>query len=165
MEPVELRKLRSERETQSCAELMSLTEPWLTLGRTYETSLKVFSDPEKEAIGAFVDGCFSGFLLLDLNGPFKGYIQSVCVIPEKRGSGLGSSLISFAEELIFRHSPNVFICYSDFNPRAGKLYRRLGYTLIGELKDYIIEGHSEFLMRKTIGPLGSFCPLPQPIPA
>lgn len=153
---VELRRLRSEIEIQSCAELMSLTEPWLTLGRTFEASLKIFRDPKKEVFGAFQDGSFSGFLLLDLNGPFKGYIQSVCVVPEKRGYGLGTRLISFAEELIFRHSPNVFICYSDFNRRAGELYGRLGYTLIGELTDYIIEGHSEFLMRKTIGPLSSF---------
>jgi len=42
---------------------------------------------------------------------------------------------------------------SSFNPRARALYERLGYEMIGELKDYLIEGASELLMRKTIGPI------------
>jgi len=33
------------------------------------------------------------------------------------------------------------------------LYERLGYEVVGELKDYIVPGHSEMLLRKTIGPL------------
>jgi ribosomal protein S18 acetylase RimI-like enzyme len=42
---------------------------------------------------------------------------------------------------------------SSFNPRARELYERLGYEFIGELKDYLVRGHSELLMRKTIGPI------------
>jgi hypothetical protein len=31
-----------------------------------------------------------------------------------------------------------------------------GYEVIGELKDYIVPGHSEILLRKTIAPLTEF---------
>ena len=55
-----------------------------------------------------------------------------------------------AEERIFRESPNVFLCR--------RLYERLGYTLVGELTDYIVAGHAELLYRKTIGPIGAFRP-------
>ena len=51
------------------------------------------------------------------------------------------------------YTPNVFICASSFNPAAQRLYERLGYTVVGELTDYIARGHSEILLRKTTGPL------------
>ena len=53
----------------------------------------------------------------------------------------------------FRESPNVFLCVSSFNKEAQRLYKRLGYRKVGELKDYVVKGHSEFLMRKSIGPI------------
>jgi ribosomal protein S18 acetylase RimI-like enzyme len=62
----------------------------------------------------------------------------------------------YAEKHIFSRTPNVFICVSSFNSAARKLYERLGYQTIGELKDYIVSGHSEILLRKTIGPLSEF---------
>jgi ribosomal protein S18 acetylase RimI-like enzyme len=66
---------------------------------------------------------------------------------------VGTDLIRFAEERIFPTYPNVFLCVSSFNPRARALYERLGYELIGELHDFLIAGHSEFLLRKTTGPI------------
>jgi ribosomal protein S18 acetylase RimI-like enzyme len=54
-----------------------------------------------------------------LTGAFVGYIQTVCVAPAERSHGLGTELIRFAEERIFRRFPNVFMCVSSFNTRAG----------------------------------------------
>ena len=70
-----------------------------------------------------------------------------------RGRGVGKALIEFAEKRIFRETPNVFICVSDFNVDAQAFYARLGYQRVGELKDFIIAGHAEILLRKTIGPI------------
>ena len=39
---------------------------------------------------------------------------------------------------------------------AQRLYERLGYDVVGEFKDYIISGHSEILLRKTIAPLSEY---------
>ena len=74
-------------------------------------------------------------------------------MPERRKQGIGSKLMAFAEERIFREAPNVFLCVSSFNKEAQRFYIRLGYEQIGELKDYVVKGHSELLMRKTTGPL------------
>lgn len=41
---------------------------------------------------------------------------------------------------------------------ATRLYERLGYKVVGELTDYIVRGHSEVLLRKTVGPLTGFSP-------
>jgi [ribosomal protein S18]-alanine N-acetyltransferase len=100
----------------------------------------------------------AAFLILNMTGAFVGYIQTVCVAPEWRGRGLGAILIRFAEERIFRETPNVFMSVSSFNTDAQRLYERLGYQRIGELTDYIVAGYSEILLRKTTGPLIGFRP-------
>lgn len=153
--------LSTKDEAEQCARLMASSEPWRTLGRDYETSLRTVTDPVKEVYALYVGaetGAIAGFLILNMTGAFVGYIQTVCVAPEWRGRGLGAILIRFAEERIFRETPNVFMCVSSFNTDAQRLYERLGYQRVGELADYIVAGHSELLLRKTIGPLTGFHP-------
>ena len=48
------------------------------------------------------------------------------------------------------------MCVSSFNGGARRLYERLGYEVVGELTDYIVQGHSEILLRKTVGPLTGY---------
>ncbi|HJR16822.1 MAG TPA: GNAT family N-acetyltransferase [Gemmatimonadales bacterium] len=91
-----------------------------------------------------------------MTGAFVGYIQTVCIDPGRRGKGLGSRLVQFAERRILRESPNIFMCVSSFNLSARRLYLRLGYRVVGELDDFIVQGHSELLLRKTVGPLTGF---------
>ena len=105
---------------------------------------------------AMVKERIAGFTILNLNGGFIGYVQTLCVAPEWRNRGIGSQLMAFAEQRIFKETPNVFICVSSFNPKALKFYRDSGYEVVGELKDYIIAGHSEILLRKSISPLSEF---------
>lgn len=50
----------------------------------------------------------------------------------------------------------MFLCVSDFNPRARALYERLGYELVGELPDFLVRGQAELLYRKTRGPWAEF---------
>jgi ribosomal-protein-alanine N-acetyltransferase len=148
-----IRPLSTLRKAQECAQLMSSSEPWITLRRGYEASLQILANEERERYVAYVGEQLAGFLILNLRGAFVGYIQVVCVAPGFRGRGLGSRLIAFAEERIFREYANVFMCVSSFNASARRLYERLGYVVVGELKDYIVAGYSEILLRKTRGPL------------
>ena len=148
----EIRPLASAEEAKRCAQMMCSTEPWITLGRTFEESLALLEDPERENYVAADGNQLLGFIILNMRGAFVGYIQTVCVDGDTRGRGVGTRLVEFAERRIFRETPNVFLCVSSFNPRARALYERLGYETVGELKNYLIEGESEFMMRKTIGP-------------
>ena len=145
--------LQNDDDARACAAMMCSSDPWITIGRGFEQCLAIVRDPSREVYVAREEGAVRGFIILNMRGAFTGYIQTVCVAADARGSGLGSRLIAFAEERIFRETPNVFLCVSSFNPRARALYERLGYEGIGELKDYIIAGASEILRRKTIGPL------------
>jgi [ribosomal protein S18]-alanine N-acetyltransferase len=132
---------------------MSESEPWLTLGRSYESALTLLRDPSREVYVAHDERGVAGFLILCTIGAFVGYIQTVAVQPDRRGQGLGTRLIEFAERRILAEFSNVFMCVSAFNTDARRLYERLGYVSVGELTDYIVEGQSEILLRKTVGPL------------
>jgi predicted GNAT family acetyltransferase len=153
---MEIKKLATAQEINTCAHIMAGSEPWITLGRDYEASVETLSAPMKEVYLGWMDDEIVGFIILNMQGAFIGYIQTVCVAPEWRGKGVGGGLIAYAEDRILRETPNVFICVSSFNPGALKLYKRLGYEAIGELKDYIVSGHSEILLRKTIAPISEF---------
>lgn len=153
-----IRELRGVSEAHECARLMSASEPWITLRRDYELCMKMLTDPKREVYVALLEEEIVGFMILQMRGPFIGFIQTVGVKPEWRNKGIGSKLVQFAEERIFKVSPNVFMCVSSFNPKAQRLYQRLGYETIGELKDFIVSGHSEILLRKTIGSLTEFEP-------
>ena len=148
-----IRPLETRAEAEACARTMAETEPWITLRRDYEACLRVMLDETRERYVAYRGPDLVGLLVLNVKGAFVGYIQTVCAAPHARGTGVGTALVAFAEERIFREFKNVFICVSDFNPGARRLYERLGYRLVGELVDYVVVGRSELLLRKTRGPL------------
>ena len=145
--------LDSEPDARECAQLMASSEPWITLGRSFETALSIVRDPSREVYLARDESGVAGFLIVCMTGAFVGYIQTVFIAPRCRSQGLGSRLVEFAEERILRVSPNIFMCVSSFNHGARRLYERLGYSVVGELTDYLVQGHSEILLRKTIGPI------------
>jgi ribosomal protein S18 acetylase RimI-like enzyme len=151
-----IRRLAGDAELAECARMMAESEPWITLGRSVEASIRNLRDPGKEVYVCADAGQILGFVVIDVRGPFPGYIQTVCVRAGARGQGHGARLIAWAEDRIFQESPNVFMCVSSFNPDAHRLYERLGYTVVGELPDYLVRGHGEVLLRKTRGPWSEF---------
>jgi len=141
-----------------CARMMSATDPWIKLGINYEGCLKAFDGSFKEVFLLKKEEEIIGFVIMQTQGTFKGYIQTICIDVAYRGFGFGSQVLQFCEERILRYSPNIFICVSSFNEGAIQLYSKFGFELIGELKDFVKAGFTELLMRKTIGPIADFKP-------
>jgi [ribosomal protein S18]-alanine N-acetyltransferase len=136
-----------------CAGMMAASDPWITLKRDVDACLAVLARPGTELFVARDQtvGQLLGFILL---GPFglagSPYISSIAVAPDARGCGLGAQLMTFAEKR-FHDRQHMFLLVSSFNRRAQQFYRRQGYEFIGELKDYIVPGHSELLFHKRLG--------------
>lgn len=151
LSPWVVQPLSGTGEAHECARMMAMSEPWITLQRDETSALAVLRSPEKEVYVARDAAGVAGFVILDLHGPFPGYLQTICVRPDCRGRGLGTELIRYTEARIFRDSPNVFLCVSSFNPAARRLYARLGYEVVGTLRAYVVPDHDEILMRKTRG--------------
>jgi ribosomal-protein-alanine N-acetyltransferase len=143
-----------ESDFEWCAQLMAGSEPWITLRRDLEGSRVALRRPGSELFVARESGQPVGFLLMHAYG-FAGapYIASVAVAEKARGKGIGSQLLAFAEEY-FAGRRFIFLCVSSFNHRAQQLYYRLGYKRVGEIPNYVVEGHSELLLGKKL-PAGS----------
>jgi ribosomal-protein-alanine N-acetyltransferase len=139
-----------------CAGVMSSNEPWLSLRRDYAACLSVLQNAEKERYLVRADGERAGLLILDMHGPFAGYIQTICLAASARNRGLGARVIQWAETHIFNSHPNVFMCVSSFNTNAQRLYERLGYEVVGTLKHFVVDEHDELLLRKTQGSWEAF---------
>ncbi len=133
--------------------MMERSEPWLTLGRGYESGLAMLRDTSRERHAAVRGDQLAGFVVLLMQGALVGYLQTICVAPEQRGNGVGRALMDYAEALVFARYANLFLMVSDFNQPAQRFYAQLGYERIGVLHDYLVAGRSEILMRKTRGPI------------
>jgi [ribosomal protein S18]-alanine N-acetyltransferase len=135
-----------------CARMMSMTDPWITLDMNFDHCMKAFEGEYKEIYIIETENVIAGFVIIQTAGTFSGYIQTICIDKAYRGHGFGKQLLQFCEERILKFSPNVFICVSSFNNGAIKLYSEFGFKLIGELENFVREGFSELLLRKTVGP-------------
>jgi [ribosomal protein S18]-alanine N-acetyltransferase len=156
MSTCDVSPLNAANEARICAEMLLTTEPWITLRLTPDDAVARFTDTRNETYVIRDDQAIAAFIVLNMNGLLAGYIQTVCVRSDRRGEGLGSALIRWAENRIFRDSPNVFICVSSFNPEAQRLYERLGFEHVGVLRDFAVAGHDELLLRKTCGSWAEF---------
>ncbi len=141
-----------------CALMMSKTDPWITLGMDYDQCHGAFQGKCKEIYIVKYGEVIAGFVILQVCGTFSGYIQTICISEEYRGKGVGTRLLKFCEERILKFSPNVFICVSSFNKDAARLYYELGFKLVGELENFVKEGFTELLLRKTVGPRVGYRP-------
>ena len=90
-----------------------------------------------------------------LAGP---YVQFLVVLPAFQGRGLGTGLLRWIEHEARRASArNLWICTSDFNAAAARLYRRHGFEDVAILDGLVRDGIGERLMRKRLlaSPSGS----------
>ncbi|MBS1771519.1 MAG: GNAT family N-acetyltransferase [Bacteroidetes bacterium] len=153
---MEIRRITTEEDIDTCAELMNISDPWITLQFDKQRCLMSLKGDYKELYGAYIDGNVAGFVIIQLYGTLRGYIQTVCVKEQYRGKGIGTALLKYIEERIYEVSPNAFICVSSFNPEAHKLYTRMGFEYVGTLKDHFIRGYDEIILRKSKGPFAEF---------
>ncbi len=144
-------------EARAAALIMSGSDVWKRLGRTFENTYRSVSHPAFEKLVTVAEGKVVGICVMAIALPLiKGYIGALAVDAGWRGKGIGSRLLAAAEARIYSESPNVFLCVSSFNPEARRFYERAGYAAVGELLDYQIRGESEIFMRKTKGPWDEF---------
>jgi ribosomal protein S18 acetylase RimI-like enzyme len=158
MNDLVIRPLRDDAEARACAALIAVTDPWKSIKFPAEQVLPRLLNPKREVFVAGLGPQLAGALILHLDGLLNGYVQTIVIFSEFQNRGLGGRLMAFAEDKIFRQSPNVFLCVAHFNHRAQKFYDRLGYRKVGELENYLQSGMTEILMRKTRGPLLEFSP-------
>ncbi len=96
------------------------------------------------------EGDCLGFIWFVLKGAFHSYpyLHIIAVKEAFRGMGIGKKLLSFFEENVFANHSKVFLVVADFNPKARRLYERLGYRQVGMIPGLYKAGVTEYLMMK-----------------
>ena len=140
-----------------CAALMIAAPPWRDLGFTYEGCLEDLNLPDLDVHGVLDEsGDVLAFVATLAHGAgLEPMVEYICVAPQLRGSGLGTRLLTYVHEDLFPRAVNIYMFVSDINSDAERLYRRLGYDRVGALPDYNLTGQTEYLLRKTSGPIRS----------
>jgi [ribosomal protein S18]-alanine N-acetyltransferase len=155
----------SDEDRRWAAALMARSDPWITLGRGFDRCLQVCCDPEylvfiarrrhpqPDSRAAVEDVDRYGVIVVQRRGVAGSpYVASLAVAAEVRGRGVGSCLLSFAEDQVRGEAAHLFLCVSSFNAPARAFYERHGYEVAAELKEYVIAGASELLMHKRLRP-------------
>jgi ribosomal protein S18 acetylase RimI-like enzyme len=147
-----IERTTNQEDFDYCAIMMAKSDPWITLEMGFDLCFQAFEGASKEVYVIRNEDVIAGFVILQMDGTFKGYIQTICINEDFQDKGLGKNLLNFCEERILKISPNIFICVSSFNTDALRLYTNFGFTIIGELPNFIKEGFTEILLWKTVGP-------------
>jgi len=83
----------------------------------------------------------------------KGHIISVAVLEEHRGKGVGSRLISLAEEeMVKKACTESYLEVRISNERGIELYKRSNYKETGRLEAYYRDGEAAYLMASRLKP-------------
>ncbi len=127
---------------------MSNSEPWTTLHISFDKIMDNLNDAINEVFVVLIKDEVVGIIIIQTQGAFSGYLKSIALKKEWQGKGLGEIMMNFFEHKAYLNGENAFLCVSSFNTEAQKFYLKRGYTIVGVLKDYIIEGKDEILLRK-----------------
>jgi ribosomal-protein-alanine N-acetyltransferase len=143
-------------DRDALASMLSVSEPWRTLGYGTQDWERLFTIVEagapRESYIIECDGQPSGLAVVRRQFLFGDYLELLAVSPQQRGHGQGRVLLDHVEERTFARANNLFACVSDFNAEARRFYQRQGYEEVGTLPNLLIDGRDEILLRKTTGP-------------
>jgi len=140
-----------DEEREWAARLMASTEPWITFGRGIDETRAIFAGADAQLFIARIGDAPCGFVLVRPRGLASSpYVASLAVAQGEQGKGIGTRLLRFTEDRWRGESRHLFICVSSFNTRAKALYERLGYAVVGEFEDYVIDVASEYLLHKRL---------------
>lgn len=149
-----IRETTAAGELDFCGRLMASSPPWSVLNFTPEQCIQDLNHPgiQVHVLDHPQDGIV-GFVATMAHGiGFEPIVEYICTVPGSRGKGVGTTLLRFVDQELFREADNLYLFVSDINPDAARLYIRFGFQPIGILPDYNLPGQTEFLYRKTRGP-------------
>ncbi len=104
------------------------------------------------------DGAVVGVAIYWIDGsvPVPAYLRILAVAEGQRGRGVGRALLRHVEADAYRRGPNLFLCCESTNVDAIRLYEREGYVEVGPMPSFIVEGLTEVLYRRTLGPIRGY---------
>ena len=149
-----VRELRAE-DTPACGAIVGSTPLWQRAGLGAERAAALLAAAAAggdTVLVLEVDDALAGFAWIDRRGAFgrSAYLRMIAIDPARRSSGLGAVLMQAFEAIAASEGPDGFLMVSDFNTDAQRFYRRLGWTEVGRVPDYVQPGVAELVMWKRV---------------
>lgn len=143
---------------RDCAETFAAMPPW----STYEISAGVLMDyfaqsepgaPRFAVVEADAPDTAIGAMGLRLNWLKGPYLQFLGLKPQHQSVGLGRALVSHVEtDARAARANSLWVAVSEINTRAFAFYETAGFEMTARLNDLVVEGRTELLLRKRLGP-------------
>jgi len=109
-----------------------------------EGTVIVASNSNGEAVGIMV------YLLNGMYGGFP-YLELLGVREDVRSQGIGTMLVDYFFDISRKAGfDKCFICVSDFNIRAKKLYESKGFKPVALIQDLLKDGIAEWSLMKNL---------------
>lgn len=141
-------------DKDSVIEILTTSQPWTTLGYTQSDWQHYFTPlaAGREAYVLEATERTAGFAILRPKFLLGDYLELFGIAAWARGQALGAHLLRHIERLSFSRGKNLFACVSEFNESGRRFYAAQGYQEVGLLKDLLVTGKHEILLRKSTGP-------------
>ena len=105
---------------------------------------------------AEVDGRMAGFAIVEWSQEIDGissYIQTIEVLPDRRGHGVGRELLWLVEESARAEgAKRLWLHVDERNNAAISLYEALGFAVQAKADDYYAPGHAALIYEKQLEP-------------
>lgn len=151
MPAITIRRARRVAASDACRLLLG-SEPWKTLGLTRREARGLAALSGAYYLTASRGRELLGFACIQPDFLLGEYLKILVVDSAARSKGIGRNLMRSWERRSLRSQKNLYLCVSDFNRGARRFYSGLGYQAIGRVKNLVIKGSDELLLRKTSGP-------------
>ena len=141
-------------DREAVVHLLGESDPWKTLGYSKGDWNRIFCPTPvgRDCYVALLNDRVAGVTIVKQKFLLGDYLELLGVAEWARKQGIGGSLLSHVERLVFGRAKNLFACVSDFNESARVFYKKHGYQEIGPMPNFLIPGSAELLLRKTAGP-------------
>ena len=101
------------------------------------------------------DAQMAGFAIADCEweiGGIVAYIQTIEVLPERRGRGIGNELLRRIEDSAReRQAKSIWLHVESRNTGAIRLYESHGFVCEGRKENYYARGRAGLIYRKALG--------------
>jgi ribosomal protein S18 acetylase RimI-like enzyme len=127
-------------------------QPPLRFPRTYLRRL--LENADSTAWIAEEDGRIAGFAVVEwrqYGDGLAGYIETIEVLPEMRGRGIGNELLRRIEESARENGAGaIWLHVESQNAGAIRLYESHGYVCEGRKENYYASGRASLIYRKAL---------------
>jgi ribosomal protein S18 acetylase RimI-like enzyme len=142
-------------DTAACVKILIDNPLWQRYGMTSEAAGRMFAAALAQGattLAARAEGQPVGFVWYITHGAWdqSGYIRLIGLSPQYQGKRIGEQLMAAAEAHMAEKVREVFLLVTDSNTGAQRFYRRLGYTYIGAIPDYVVPGITELIFFKKL---------------